>query len=109
MQQNLEMQKKYFHVNILHPLGWTAPQLAAVNGNAEAVKAVLKADDDSDFSDEFINTHRTGFEIGLHATDIIRQEYEFNAVLSKCASFHGLTTLYYAVTIEDIVVVRAPT
>jgi hypothetical protein len=28
-------------------------------------------------------------------------------VLSKCASFHGLTTLYYAVTIEDIVVVRS--
>jgi hypothetical protein len=45
------------------------------------VKAVLEAGADSDFSDEFINARRTGFEIGLHATDIIRQEYEFSAVL----------------------------
>jgi hypothetical protein len=81
-------------VNICHPSGWTALQVAAVNRNAEAVKAVLKAGADSDFSDEFLNAHRIGFEIGLHATDIIRQEYEFSDVLRKRASFHGLTALY---------------
>jgi ATP-dependent Clp protease ATP-binding subunit ClpB len=81
-------------VNICHSLGWTALQVAAVNGNEEAVEDILKAEADSDFSDEFINAHRTGFEIGLHATDIIRQQYEFSDLLSKRASFHGLAAQY---------------
>lgn len=97
-----------FDVNVRHPLGWTALHVAAVNGNVEAVKALLKAGADPNLGDEFLSAHRTGSEIGLHAIDVImRREHEFSDVLSNRASFRGFTALHYAVIIEDIDVVRA--
>jgi ATP-dependent Clp protease ATP-binding subunit ClpB len=43
--------------------------VAAVNGNVEAVKALLKAGADPNLGDDFISAHRTGIEVGLHAID----------------------------------------
>jgi ATP-dependent Clp protease ATP-binding subunit ClpB len=58
-----------FDVNVRHPLGWTALQVAAVNRNVEAVKALLRAGADPNLGDEFISGHRTGIEMDLHAVD----------------------------------------
>jgi ATP-dependent Clp protease ATP-binding subunit ClpB len=58
-----------FDVNVRHTLGWTALHVAAVNGNVEAVKTLLKAGADPNLGDEFISAHRTGIEVGLHAID----------------------------------------
>lgn len=58
-----------FDVNVRHPLGWTALHVAAVSGNVEAVKALLKAGADPNLGDEFISAHRTGIEVGLHVID----------------------------------------
>jgi ATP-dependent Clp protease ATP-binding subunit ClpB len=43
--------------------------VAAVNGNLEAVKALLTAGADPNLGDEFISAHRTGIEVGLHVID----------------------------------------
>ena len=56
-------------MNLRHPLGWTALQLAAVNGKSEAVKVLLDAGADPNLGDEFINVYRTAIDKGLHSID----------------------------------------
>ncbi|PSN36446.1 Caseinolytic peptidase B protein [Blattella germanica] len=86
-----------FDVNLRHPLGWTALQLAAVNGKIDAVRALLAAGADPNLGDEFINVYRTAIEKGLHSID----EDEFSDRLNNRATFQGFTALHYAVLTDQ--------
>lgn len=106
----MEIQRLHLEgcdMNLRHPLGWTALQLAAVNGNSKAVKALLDAGADPNLGDEFINAYRTAVDKGLHAVDVLlRREDEFNDKLNNRATFKGFTALHYAVLTDQTEVVE---
>lgn len=99
--------KKGVDVNKRHMLGWTPLQLAAINGNSEAIGLLLKAGADLELGDEFSNAMQTAREKRIHSLQVvIMREDEFSDRLSNRANFKGCTALHYAVLSDDIDIVK---
>lgn len=95
-------------VNKRHKLGWTALQVAAINGNSEAVEKLLKLGADPNLGDEFSNVYQTALEKGLNSLDVlVRREDEFNDRLNNRTTFRGFTALHYSVLADDKNVIKA--
>ncbi|XP_066590330.1 mitochondrial disaggregase-like isoform X2 [Prorops nasuta] len=95
-------------INSRHPLGWTALQVAAINGRVEAIKFLIKNGADINAGDNFININRTAKEKGLHILDVLtKREEQFSDRLNNRASFQGFTALHYAVLADSIGCIKA--
>ncbi|XP_032675674.1 caseinolytic peptidase B protein homolog isoform X2 [Odontomachus brunneus] len=77
-----KMIKDGINVNARHSLGWTALQVAAVNGQAEILKILLDSGADINAGDDFVSTNRLAMQKGLDFME-------------------GFTALHYAVLIDS--------
>ncbi|KAL4229976.1 hypothetical protein ACF0H5_010365 [Mactra antiquata] len=89
-------------VNERHLLGWTALHVAAINGNANAVKQLLEAGADPDLEDEFSTINHIAREKQIHPIHVHRcREDEFSDRLRANANFKGCTALHYAALMDN--------
>ncbi|XP_057377244.1 mitochondrial disaggregase-like isoform X4 [Daphnia carinata] len=94
--------------NQRHPLGWTPLHIAAVQGNVDVVKTLLKCGANSDLGDDFSNANLKAREKGLIWLDVMEmREEEFSDRLNNRATFTGCTALHYACIIDDAACVAA--
>ncbi|KAK7867768.1 hypothetical protein R5R35_002267 [Gryllus longicercus] len=107
VQEIKRLHSEGMDVNLRHPLGWTALQVAAINGKVEAVKTLLECGAEPNTGDDFVNVYRTAIEKGLHSIDVlVKREDEFSDRLNNRATFQGFTALHYAVLADSASVVR---
>ncbi|KAL1116184.1 hypothetical protein AAG570_005679, partial [Ranatra chinensis] len=90
-------------VNQRHYLGWTAIQVAAVNGRADIVSLLLSLGADPNLGDDFVNIYRTASEKGMHTLDVLlEREREFSDMLRAQENYFGFTALHYAVLADSL-------
>ncbi|EFN88178.1 Caseinolytic peptidase B protein-like protein [Harpegnathos saltator] len=90
------------NVNSRHSLGWTALQVAAINGQAEILKILLDNGADINAGDEFTNVNRLSTKKGMNFMEVLmKREEEFSSRLNNAATFQGFTALHYAVLADS--------
>lgn len=122
------------NVNTRHPLGWTALQVASINGQLQVVETLLKAGADPDLGDDFSSAQKIALENNMGYQDgnyylvsffivkyiltktawkqkiflvCFRRLQEFSAAINVTASYQGFTALHYAALVNEIYVLRA--
>ncbi|PIK41565.1 putative caseinolytic peptidase B protein-like [Apostichopus japonicus] len=94
-------------VNERHPLGWTALQVAAINGHERLVELLLESGADINLGDDFMNVWQTSQEKKMNSLHVlITREDMFSDYMNNRANFQGCTALHYAVLVEDFVMVK---
>lgn len=101
------LAKKGVDVNQRHLYGWTALQVAAMNGHINVVQELLSLGADPDLGDEFSTVYQVAYKKGIHTLEVwaVREE-EFSDRLNMQATFKNCTALHYAVLSDDIEIVE---
>ncbi|XP_042898690.1 mitochondrial disaggregase [Parasteatoda tepidariorum] len=90
------------NVDQRHSYGWTALQVAAINGKTKVVEELLKLGANPDLGDDFSNVYQVAKEKRVHSLEVwSTREEEFSPRLSLRASFRNCTALHYAVLMDD--------
>lgn len=96
-----------FDVNERHQLGWTAVQVAAINGHDKMVKLLIESGADVNLGDDFMNAWHTSQEKQLNSLHVlITREDLFCDNMHNRANFKGCTALHYAVLVDDVPMVK---